>query len=79
MINRKYFYSIVPAIWILELNTNRRAVLCLYIELIQSSLVSECGLIRRMLFTVQRGIKWMTWHPVGIKPTGSAVKGLYLS
>ena len=50
MINRKYFYSIVPAIWILELNTNRRAVLCLYIELIQSSLVSECGLIRRMLF-----------------------------
>jgi hypothetical protein len=35
------YCSIVPAIWILELKTNRRAVLCLYIELIQSSLGLE--------------------------------------
>ena len=35
------FYSIVPAIWILELKTNRREMLCLYIEVVQSTFGSK--------------------------------------
>ena len=36
-----YLCSIVPAIWILELKTNRREMLCLYIELVQLNFKDE--------------------------------------
>ena len=32
-----YLVNIVPAIWILELHTNRREILCLYIDMIKGS------------------------------------------
>ena len=35
------FLSIIPAIWILELKTNRLEILCLYIELVQESFERE--------------------------------------
>ena len=49
----------MPAIWILELNTDRRAVLCLYIELIQSSLVSV-AVHGTMQWHSIRGLPYMT-------------------
>lgn len=60
-----YLSTIVPAIWILELNTNRRELLCLYIDIVEEN---DDSLKQSMLMDLMQATSHLYFWVFLLKP-----------